>query len=160
MSYMSDAAAPLPRAQTAVQRAVPPSVQRSFRLSAGTADLLDRQAARANDSRNALADRLLSEGLRREVHPLITFRTGAAGRREPHLGVGRLKIRQIVMSLRSNGGNFAETAELFDLPLSDVEAAASYYADFTNEIDADISWAETAVDDEHQRWQREQSAFR
>ena len=159
MSYMTDAAAPLSRAQAPVQQAAQPSVQRSFRLSAITADLLDRQAARANDSRNALADRLLSEGLRRELHPLITFRTGAAGRREPHLGVSRLKIRQIVTSLLSNGGNLAETAELFELPLSDVEAAASYYAEFAVEIDEDISWAEIAADEEHQRWQREQSAF-
>ncbi len=137
----------------------PKSIQRSFRLSAGTADLLDRQAARANDSRNALADRLLSEGLRRELHPLITFRTGAAGRREPYLGVSRLRIRQIVSSLHANGGDLRETAELFDLPISDVEAAASYYADFAIEIDADIAWAESVANDEHQRWQREQSAF-
>ena len=159
MSYMTDSAAPLSQAHTAVQRAVQPSVQRSFRLSAGTADLLDRQAVRANDSRNALADRLLSEGLRRELHPLITFRTGPAGRREPHLGVSRLKIREVVTSLRGNGGNLSETAELFELHVSDVEAAASYYAEFTSEIDADCAWAENAADEEHQRWQREQSAF-
>ena len=141
------------------ETSAPKSMQRSFRLSAGTADLLDRHAARANESRNALADRLLSEGLRRELHPLITFRTGAAGRREPYLGVSRLKIRQIVTSLQANGGNLRETAELFELPISDVEAACSYYAEFASEIDADIAWAEIEADEEHKRWQREQSAF-
>lgn len=135
------------------------SIQRSFRLSATTADLLDQQAARTNESRNALADRILSEGLRRESHPLIVFRTGAAGRREPCLGLRRLKVREVIASLRANGGDPALAASTFELPTSDIEAAASYYADFAAEIDADIAWAESIAEDERQHWLRERSVF-
>jgi hypothetical protein len=56
------------------------SVQRSFRLSASTAELLDREAEANNESRNALADRLLAEALREEHHPLIRFHQGAGMR--------------------------------------------------------------------------------
>ena len=159
MTYMTEATMPVSSAQTAVQQAIPRSVQRSFRLSATTADLLDRQAARAGESRNALADRLLTEGLRREIHPLVTFRSGAAGRREPHVGVSRLKVREFVSTLLASGGDFADAATTFDLPASEIEAAASYYADFAPEIDSDIAWAETVAEEERQRWEREQSAF-
>ena len=160
---MPDADAPVSSAQAAVERAVrgpvQRSVQRSFRLSATTAELLDRQAVRAGDTRNALADRLLSEGLRREIHPLITFRTGASGRREPYIGVSRLKVREVISTLLEGGGNIADAATALDLPFSDIEAARSYYADFSSEIDSDILWAETIAEEEHQRWEREQSAF-
>jgi hypothetical protein len=38
-------------------------------------------AKAAGTSRNALADRLLSEAIRTETHPLIRFQPGALGRR-------------------------------------------------------------------------------
>jgi len=39
----------------------PASIQRSFRLSPRTLELLDAEAAMVGQSRNALADRLLGE---------------------------------------------------------------------------------------------------
>ena len=59
------------------------SSPRSFRLSATTAGMLDRRADDLGESRNALVERLLAEGLRREEHPLVYFRGNAAGVRTP-----------------------------------------------------------------------------
>jgi len=137
----------------------PPSVQRSFRLASATAELLDRQAELVTESRNALADRLLAEGLRMERHPFITFRTGAAGRREAHVGISRLKVRQLIATLKGHHGNIPTTAEYFTIALPMAEAAASYYAEFSKDIDADIEWHDRWVAEEQSRWQREQAAF-
>src|SRR3954453_3135845 len=54
-------------------------VQRSFRLPAATLARLDARARERGRSTNALAARLIEEGLRTEEHPLIYFRDGAAG---------------------------------------------------------------------------------
>src|SRR6478735_10403135 len=55
----------------------PASVQRSFRLSPRTLELLGERADETSESRNALAERLLDEGLHIDRHPLIRFRVGA-----------------------------------------------------------------------------------
>jgi hypothetical protein len=54
-------------------------VQRSFRLSRRTLDLLDKAAHASGYSRHTLADRLLGEALRTETHPLIRFQAGRRG---------------------------------------------------------------------------------
>lgn len=60
-------------------RARPGSVQRSFRLSSRTLDLLDKAADASEEARNALADRLLGDALRLQRHPLIRFQDSAGG---------------------------------------------------------------------------------
>jgi uncharacterized protein (DUF433 family) len=132
-----------------------PSVQRSFRLSAGTSALLDDMAHLSNESRNALADRLLGEALRTERHPLIRFRTGAAGRREPFVVATRLLVRQIVSQVED--GDVEAAAEYLALPVSMVRAALAYYADFRDEVQADRAWAEQVEADERRRWERQQA---
>jgi len=135
------------------------SVQRSFRLSPTTSALLDQMAEQSNESRNALADRLLGEGVRTEMHPLIRFRTGAAGRREPLLVGTRLLVRQVVETLKAADGNVDQVAEYLDLPSRSVRAALSYYADFADEVDADAEWAQRVESEAHARWEREQAAL-
>lgn len=132
-----------------------PSVQRSFRLSAGTSALLDEMAHLSNESRNALADRLLGEALRTERHPLIRFRTGAAGRREPFVVGTRLLVRQIVSQVEDS--NTESAAEYLALPVPTVRAALSYYADFRDEVQADHAWADQVEADERRRWERQQA---
>lgn len=135
------------------------SVQRSFRLSASTADLLDREAEAANESRNALTDRLLAEALRQEHHPLIRFQRGAAGRRQPMLAGTRLYVHQVIATLREHEGFVADTAEYFGLAPRFVQAALEYYADFRQEVDADAAAAERAAEAERDRWERQQRAL-
>jgi uncharacterized protein (DUF433 family) len=137
----------------------PASVQRSFRLSRATADLLDDAAESTNESRNALADRLLGEALRVERHPLIRFRTGAAGRREPVVVGTRLLVRQVVSVMRGHEGDMDATASYFEVPARSVRAAVSYYAEFAAEVDTETERAIRLEADERSRWEREQSAL-
>jgi uncharacterized protein (DUF433 family) len=135
------------------------SVQRSFRLSATTAELLDREAVATSQSRNALADRLLAEALREEHHPLIRFHQGAAGRRQPMLAGTRLYVHQVIATLREHGGSAADTAEYLGLAPRFVQAALEYYADFMDEVEADALAADRAAQAERERWERQQRAL-
>jgi uncharacterized protein (DUF433 family) len=117
-------------------QATPASVQRSFRLSSGTLDLLGERAAETSESRNALAERLLDEGLRIDRHPLIRFRPGGAGLRRPALVGTRVYIWQVIDTLRREDGDVAAAADYLGLSEAMVRAAVDYYADFTEEIDA------------------------
>ena len=80
----------------------PPSVQRSFRLSRRTIELLDAATAAGRETRNALVDRLLGEALRLERHPLIRFHEGASGRRQPLVVGTRLYVHQVIATVRAS----------------------------------------------------------
>ena len=144
MSYMSETSS---------------SVQRSFRLSASTSRLLDHRVGESGESRNAMVDRLLNESLRIEKHPFVRFITGASGRREAHIVGTRWKVRQIIVSLKGEKGQIAAVVKGFDLTEPQVRAAISYYADFTDEIDADIERDSVNADQQRVRWEREQSVI-
>lgn len=133
------------------------SVQRSVRLSARTSALLDELADLTGETRNSLVERLLAEGLRRESHPLVGFRTGAAGRREPFLIGTRLLVREAVAQVRSSGSP-AAAADYLGVDPALISAATDYYADFRDEIDADLAWAGRAEAAERERWERRQRA--
>jgi uncharacterized protein (DUF433 family) len=134
------------------------SVQRSFRLSSRTSELLDEMAESTNESRNALADRLLGESLRTERHPLIRYRTGVAGRREPFVVGTRLLVRQLIAQLRASDGDVEAVATYLEIPVRLVRAAVSFYAELAAEVDADAARAARVESEEHVRWQREQAA--
>jgi uncharacterized protein (DUF433 family) len=84
-------------------------------------------------------------------HPLIDFRTGGSGRREPCINGTRLLVRQVICQLRAEKGQIAAVADYLGIPSTQVQAAVSYYADFASEIDADQEWAERVESDEHSR---------
>ena len=135
------------------------SVQRSFRLSASTSRLLDHRVGESGESRNAMVDRLLNESLRIEKHPFVRFITGASGRREAHIVGTRWKVRQIIVSLKGEKGQIDAVVNGFDLTEPQVRAAVSYYADFTDEVDADIERDFADADQQRVRWEREQSVI-
>jgi uncharacterized protein (DUF433 family) len=120
----------------AQRRAMPATVQRSFRLSSRTLDLLSERAKETSESRNALAERLLDEGLRIDRHPLIRFRTGGSGLRRPALVGTRLDVWQVVDTARAENGDVAAAADYLGIPEALIRAAIDYYADFAEEIDA------------------------
>lgn len=133
--------------------------QRSFRLSKTTLALLDDAAERSGESRNALAERLLGEALRTAQHPLIRFRKGAAGPRRPALVGTRLYVHQVVSTARAHNGAIDETAEYLGLEPRLVRAALDYYADFRDEVDADLEAAQRVEEEERARWDRQQRAL-
>jgi uncharacterized protein (DUF433 family) len=136
-----------------------PTQQRSFRLSRRTLELLDSLAAASGQSRNSIAERLLSEAIRNETHPLIRFRSGATGRRQPILAGTRIYVHQLVATLRGNDGDIDRTAADFGLSPQQVRAALAYYADFRDEVDDDAAAAVRAEQDERERWERQQQAI-
>ena len=135
------------------------SVQRSFRLSASTSRLLDHRVGESGESRNAMVDRLLNESLRIEKHPFIRFITGASGKREAHIVGTRWKVRQIIVTLKGEKGQLDSVIKGFDLTELQVRAAVSYYADFSDEIDADIERESVDAEQQRVRWEREQSVI-
>lgn len=135
------------------------SVQRSFRLSRDTSTLLDQLAEATNESRNALADRLLGEALRTERNPLIGFRIGAAGHREPYLVGTRLLVRQLVATVKAHDGSIEDAAGYLNVSQRLLRAALSYYAEFGREIDTDAMWAARVEAEERARWEREQATI-
>lgn len=138
----------------------PKSVQRSFRLSGRTVELLDEAAESSGETRNALADRLLGEALRVERHPLIRFDAGAAGRRQPRVVGTRLDVHHVVATVRANGADVDAAAEYLGIDGRLVRAALDYYAEFTDEIDADAAEADRVAETERARWVRVQHALR
>jgi uncharacterized protein (DUF433 family) len=74
---------------------------------------------------------------RSEAHPLVRFRSGAAGRRRPYLAGTRLYIHQVIDTLHDSDGDIAATAEYFGIQVPEVRAALAYYADFEDEVEQD-----------------------
>jgi uncharacterized protein (DUF433 family) len=135
------------------------STQRSFRLSRRTLEQLDAMARTTGESRNALADRLLSEAIKTTVHPLIRFQPGALGRRRALVVGTRLYVHQVISTLRGNDGDVDQTAQDFGLARQLVQAALAYYADFTDEVDQDAALAAQLEREERERWERQQRAI-
>ena len=121
--------------------------------------MLDQLAESTSESRSSLVERMLAEALRTEHHPLIRFRTGGSGRREPALIGTRHAVRQLVSQVRAADGDVDEIAEIMELPVASVRAVMAYYADFRDEIDAEIAWATAVEAEERARWDREQAVL-
>ncbi len=135
------------------------SVQRSFRLSPQTVELLDAASETGRESRNAIADRLLGEALRLERHPLIRFHAGVAGYRQPLVVGTRLYVYQVMSTVRASAGDLVAASEYLGMDSRLVRAAVDYYAEFSNEVDQDAETAARVERDERDRWERQQRAL-
>lgn len=131
-------------------------MQRSFRLSPRTLELLDDRARELSETRNRLAERLLNEGLRTERHPLIVFREGTAGLRRPALAGTRLYVWQVLDTVRASDNSVADAAAYLGLAERYVHAAVNYYADFTEEVDEYRALEHESERRERERWERAQ----
>jgi uncharacterized protein (DUF433 family) len=134
------------------------TVSRSFRLTSSLVEALQERASERGVSANALAERLLEEGLRREDHPLIIFRDGAAGRRAAILGT-RLDVWQVIDTLRASANSVAETAAYFEVPEAWVQAALRYYAAHQDEVDLYAERVKAVAERERELWQRQQAVL-
>jgi len=118
----------------------------TFRLQPGIVERLDERAHALGTTRSTLAEQYLEEALRVVEHPGIRFADGPSGRRAAV--VGGPDVWEIVMVLKANAGDAAEVAELLALPLSRVQAAARYYAVYTDEIDTLLARNESVFERE------------
>jgi uncharacterized protein (DUF433 family) len=132
---------------------------RTFRLPDQLiADLQDRANERG-ESANALAERLLGEGLRRDRHPLVDFWDRAGGRSAMVLGT-RLEVAHVIDTWLLEDKSITKAAEYFEIPEAKVQAAVSYYAEFQEEIDEWRRSKQELADREHESWLREQALLR
>jgi uncharacterized protein (DUF433 family) len=130
---------------------------RSFRLAEETLERLEERASETSETTSALAARYLEEGLRTDEHPSVSFVNRAGGRRAMLAGT-RLNIADVIAVAKAAGSAEA-AAESLDLPLWKVRAAVAYYADFRDEIDAEIERDHLLAKREETRWRAEQSAL-
>lgn len=130
----------------------------SFRFDPTTVKRLKVHAAEAGAGQTALAERYIEEGIRRDEHPLVYFREGAAGRRPALLG-SRLDVADAITTIRQNDGSVAGAAEYLEVPVEQLEAAVRYYADYKDEVDALIERGRLAAERERERWRRQQEAL-
>jgi hypothetical protein len=104
--------------------------------------LAQRLRLRARAAGETLSDRLrryAEEGVRRDEHPLITFRDGPAGRRAGL--VGGPDVWEVVMWVEELAGERDPVALLVDestLSRPPIEAALRYRAAYPEEVDARI----------------------
>ncbi|MHB2024260.1 MAG: hypothetical protein ACYCO3_13185 [Mycobacteriales bacterium] len=122
------------------------------------ADQLKAEAVARSTSTSSLAEELIDEGLRTRRHPLVGFRDGPAGRRG-HL-IGGPDVWEVVEGLVGGDVPPAEritrAVDLFGLPRHLVEAALAYYAEFTDEINAQVDANHKAAEAAEAQWRRQQ----
>jgi uncharacterized protein (DUF433 family) len=93
-----------------------------------------------------------------DEHPLITFRTGAAGRRAALAGT-RLDVWQVIETLRASDGMPGAAAEYLEIPEASVRAAVRYYAAYADEIDQFTARAHEIAEREEELWRGEQAVL-
>lgn len=130
----------------------------AFRFDPITVRRLKQRAKQAHTAQTALAERYIEEGLRREEHPLVFFRESEAGRRATLLGT-RLDVAQVITTIRENDDSIEKAADYLEIPIEQVEACVSYYADYRQEIDAWIEHSKTAAQLERERVERRRQAL-
>jgi hypothetical protein len=119
----------------------------SIRLPEQTVGRLADRAGRANMPSRTLAQRYVEEGLRMDEHPLIRFADGPSGRRARLLGGP--DVWEVIAVARDNDGDVVETAAYLELSLGLVQAAASYYGAYPQEIDERIERNRREAEEAH-----------
>lgn len=108
--------------------------QFSVRVAIPVFEELERRTVELNESRNALAERYIAEGVKMDEHPDIYFRDGAMGRRAAIIGT-RLDVWQVMDTVRNSSNSPEEAAEYLGVPVARVRAAVRYYAANQDEVD-------------------------
>jgi hypothetical protein len=115
------------------------SVNVSVRLNDALAERLRLRARAAGETLSDRLRRYAEEGIRREEHPLITFRDGPTGRRAKLLGGPDVwEVTMWLEDLASEPDPVAALVEESNLTRSQVDAALSYCAAYPDEIAARI----------------------
>jgi hypothetical protein len=111
----------------------------SVRLEDSLAQRLRLRARAAGETVSDRLRRYAEEGVRRDEHPLITFRDGPTGRRAGL--VGGPDVWEVVMWVEELGGERDPVALLVDestLTYPQIEAALRYRAAYPDEVSARI----------------------
>lgn len=121
-------------------------------------DRLKRAALGRHVGVSGLAEQLIDEGLRMTAHPSVVFRDGPAGRRPALAGGPEIVdvIGAIVGGDVPAGQRKAHAADVLAIPVAMVDAALAYYAEFTDEIDAELAARAEQADRAEAAWRKQQ----
>lgn len=113
------------------------------------------------ESGNAVAVRLVDEGLRMDEHPSVVFRDGPTGRRACLIsGPDVWEVIRTVRATRAAESDLDElellglVADNSGTPMPLLRAAVDYWAAYPSEIDALVALADEAEDAQLLRWER------
>jgi len=131
----------------------------SIRFEPGLLARLRRRAQSVTgSSASALAQRLIDEGLRMADHPGVIFKDGPSGRRAA-LAYGP-DIWEIIKFLREvderGAAALDAAAEVFATDAARIATAVSYYGDYRDEINAEITAADEASARAEEAWRIQQ----
>ena len=129
--------------------------QFSIRVATPVFEELERRAREVAESRNALAERYIAEGVRLDEHPDIVFRDGPLGRRATMAGT-RLAVSQVMETVRGHDNSVDDAAEYLSLPVPKVRAAVRYYAAHRDEVDEVAQREAAAAERAEAAWRAEQ----
>jgi uncharacterized protein (DUF433 family) len=133
--------------------------QFSIRVAAPVFEQIERRAVELNESRNALVERYIAEGVKMDEHPEIYFRDGAMGRRAAVIGT-RMDVWQVMETIRNADNSPDEAADYLGLPVSKVRAAVRYYAVNRDEVDEFAARAAAVADRGQAAWRAEEEILR
>jgi uncharacterized protein (DUF433 family) len=88
---------------------------------------------------------------------LTRFVEGPADRRARLAGTGK-DVWEVIVTVRDNSGDAAETADYLEMPLGLVQAAITYYGAYRDEIDQWIEANEQETAEAHAGWAAGQAA--
>jgi hypothetical protein len=80
-------------------------------------------------------------------HPLVRFAEGPSGRRARL--IGGPDVWEVIAVARDNDGDLRETASYLELALGLVQAAATYYGAYPEEIDERIELGRRQTEEAH-----------
>jgi hypothetical protein len=119
----------------------------SIRLPERTLGRLADRSGRSGLAPRTLAQRYVEEGLRMDDHPLVRFAEGPSGRRARL--IGGPDVWEVIAVARDNDGDLRETASYLELALGLVQAAATYYGAYPEEIDERIELGRRQTEEAH-----------
>jgi|ERR1700709_1669587 len=141
---------------------MPRTAMISIRMPDETREQLEATAEAHGETRSALTQRYIDEGLRMDRHPGIVFRPGPAGRR-PGLAGGPdvWEVVRVVRNVETRGERaIAEAASWLGLSASQVRIAVEYYADYPAEIDAWLAKIDAEAVQTEELFRRRQDMLR
>jgi hypothetical protein len=65
----------------------------------------------------------------------------------------------VISTVRQNDNSPEAAAAYLEIPVPQVQAAVTYYADFKDEIDREIAEREEVAEEQLARWKRQQEAL-
>lgn len=141
---------------------MPRGAMLSIRMPDETREQLEVTAVANGETRSALMQRYIEEGLRMDRHPGVVFRPGPAGRRPGLVADPDVwEVVRVVRNVETRGEHaLAEAADWLGVSPSQVRIAMDYYADYPAEIDAWLAKVDAQALEAEEAFRRRQEMLR